>query len=115
MTCSRTGMLDVGSDLYFKQTIDADLSKPIDTKTVLSSTRVDVRNLVSEAIQDRKHALKFLHLASHINMVETDTCYFVGTGGNGKSTYMNMAIGVTGKDVYQTFSMDQLVGWQRIR
>ncbi len=26
---------------------------------------------------DRKHALKFLHLASHIDMVETDTYLWV--------------------------------------
>ncbi len=39
------------------------------------------------------------HSASHIDMVETDTCYLCGYCSNGKSTYMNMAIGVTGKDV----------------
>lgn len=101
--------VDVGEDLYFKQTIDVDLSKPIDTKNPYYQARELMFETWSQGNQDRKYALKFLHLASHIGYGGNRYMLFVGTGGNGKSTYMNMAIGVTGKDVYQTFSMDQLV------
>lgn len=101
--------VDVGSDLYFKQTIDVDLSKPIDTKNPYYQARELMFETWSQGNPDRKNALKFLHLASHIGYGGNRYMLFVGTGGNGKSTYMNMAIGVTGKDVYQTFSMDQLV------
>lgn len=101
--------VDVGEDLYFKQTIDADLSKPIDKKNPYYQARELMFETWSQGNPDRKNALKFLHLASHIGYGGNRYMLFVGTGGNGKSTYMNMAIGVTGKDVYQTFSMDQLV------
>lgn len=101
--------VDVGSDLYFKQTIDVDLSKPIDKNNPYYQARELMFETWSQGNPDRKHALKFLHLASHIGYGGNRYMLFVGTGGNGKSTYMNMAIGVTGKDVYQTFSMDQLV------
>lgn len=101
--------VDVGEDLYFKQTIDVDLSKPIDTKNPYYQARELMFETWSQGNPDRKYALKFLHLASHIGYGGNRYMLFVGTGGNGKSTYMNMAIGVTGKDVYQTFSMDQLV------
>ena len=101
--------VDVGSDLYFKQTIDVDLSKPIDKKNPYYQARELMFETWSQGNPDRKHALKFLLLASHIGYGGNRYMLFVGTGGNGKSTYMNMAIGVTGKDVYQTFSMDQLV------
>lgn len=101
--------VDVGSDLYFKQTIDVDLSKPIDTNNPYYQARELMFETWSQGNPDRKNALKFLHLASHIGYGGNRYMLFVGTGGNGKSTYMNMAIGVTGKDVYQTFSMDQLV------
>lgn len=101
--------VDVGSDLYFKQTIDVDLSKPIDVKNPYYQARELMFETWSQGNPDRKNALKFLHLASHIGYGGNRYMLFVGTGGNGKSTYMNMAIGVTGKDVYQTFSMDQLV------
>lgn len=101
--------VDVGSDLYFKQTIDVDLSKPIDKKNPYYQARELMFETWSQGNPDRKNALKFLHLASHIGYGGNRYMLFVGTGGNGKSTYMNMAIGVTGKDVYQTFSMDQLV------
>lgn len=101
--------VDVGADLYFKQTIDVDLSKPIDVKNPYYQARELMFETWSQGNPDRKNALKFLHLASHIGYGGNRYMLFVGTGGNGKSTYMNMAIGVTGKDVYQTFSMDQLV------
>lgn len=101
--------VDVGADLYFKQTIDVDLSKPIDVKNPYYQARELMFETWSQGNSDRKNALKFLHLASHIGYGGNRYMLFVGTGGNGKSTYMNMAIGVTGKDVYQTFSMDQLV------
>ena len=101
--------VDVGADLYFKQTIDLDLSKPIDVKNPYYQARELMFETWSQGNPDRKNALKFLHLASHIGYGGNRYMLFVGTGGNGKSTYMNMAIGVTGKDVYQTFSMDQLV------
>ena len=101
--------VDVDDNLYFKQTIDVDLSKPIDTKNPYYQARELMFETWSQGNPDRKHALKFLHLASHIGYGGNRYMLFVGTGGNGKSTYMNMAIGVTGKDVYQTFSMDQLV------
>ena len=101
--------VDVGEDLYFKQTIDVDLSKPIDKKNPYYQARELMFETWSQGNPDRKNALKFLHLASHIGYGGNRYMLFVGTGGNGKSTYMNMAIGVTGKDVYQTFSMDQLV------
>lgn len=101
--------VDVGADLYFKQTIDVDLSKPIDVKNPYYQARELMFETWSQGNTDRKNALKFLHLASHIGYGGNRYMLFVGTGGNGKSTYMNMAIGVTGKDVYQTFSMDQLV------
>lgn len=101
--------VDVGADLYFKQTIDVDLSKPIDVKTPYYQARELMFDTWSQGNSERKNALKFLHLASHIGYGGNRYMLFVGTGGNGKSTYMNMAIGVTGKDVYQTFSMDQLV------
>jgi len=101
--------VDVGEDLYFKQTIDVDLSKPIDKNNPYYQARELMFETWSQGNQDRTHALKFLHLASHIGYGGNRYMLFVGTGGNGKSTYMNMAIGVTGKDVYQTFSMDQLV------
>ena len=101
--------IDVGADLYFKQTIDVDLSKPIDVKNPYYQARELMFETWSQGNPDRKNALKFLHLASHIGYGGNRYMLFVGTGGNGKSTYMNMAIGVTGKDVYQTFSMDQLV------
>lgn len=99
----------VDNDLYFKQTIDVDLSKPIDVKNPYYQARELMFETWSQGNPDRKNALKFLHLASHIGYGGNRYMLFVGTGGNGKSTYMNMAIGVTGKDVYQTFSMDQLV------
>ena len=101
--------VDVGADLYFKQTIDVDLSKPIDVKNPYYQARELMFETWSQGNSERKNALKFLHLASHIGYGGNRYMLFVGTGGNGKSTYMNMAIGVTGKDVYQTFSMDQLV------
>lgn len=101
--------VDVGADLYFKQTIDVDLSKPIDVKNPYYQARELMFDTWSQGNSERKNALKFLHLASHIGYGGNRYMLFVGTGGNGKSTYMNMAIGVTGKDVYQTFSMDQLV------
>lgn len=101
--------VDVGADLYFKQTIDVDLSKPIDVNNPYYRARELMFETWSQGNPDRKNALKFLHLASHIGYGGNRYMLFVGTGGNGKSTYMNMAIGVTGKDVYQTFSMDQLV------
>ena len=101
--------VDVGADLYFKQTIDVDLSKPIDVKNPYYQARELMFETWSQGNPDRKNALKFLHLASHIGYGGNRYMLFVGTGGHGKSTYMNMAIGVTGKDVYQTFSMDQLV------
>ena len=101
--------VDVGADLYFKQTIDVDLSKPIDVKNPYYQARELMFETWSQGNPDRKNALKFLHLASHIGYGGNRYMLFVGTGGNGKSTYMNMAIGVTGKDVYRTFSMDQLV------
>lgn len=101
--------VDVGTDLYFKQTIDVDLSKPIDVKNPYYQARELMFETWSQGNSERKNALKFLHLASHIGYGGNRYMLFVGTGGNGKSTYMNMAIGVTGKDVYQTFSMDQLV------
>lgn len=101
--------VDAGADLYFKQTIDVDLSKPIDKKNPYYQARELMFETWSQGNPDRKNALKFLHLASHIGYGGNRYMLFVGTGGNGKSTYMNMAIGVTGKDVYQTFSMDQLV------
>lgn len=101
--------VDVGADLYFKQTIDVDLSKPIDKKNPYYQARELMFETWSQGNSERKNALKFLHLASHIGYGGNRYMLFVGTGGNGKSTYMNMAIGVTGKDVYQTFSMDQLV------
>lgn len=101
--------VDVGADLYFKQTIDVDLSKPIDVKNPYYQARELMFETWSQGNPDRKNTLKFLHLASHIGYGGNRYMLFVGTGGNGKSTYMNMAIGVTGKDVYQTFSMDQLV------
>ena len=101
--------VDVVADLYFKQTIDVDLSKPIDVKNPYYQARELMFETWSQGNPDRKNALKFLHLASHIGYGGNRYMLFVGTGGNGKSTYMNMAIGVTGKDVYQTFSMDQLV------
>ena len=101
--------VDVGADLYFKQTIDVDLSRPIDVKNPYYQARELMFETWSQGNPDRKNALKFLHLASHIGYGGNRYMLFVGTGGNGKSTYMNMAIGVTGKDVYQTFSMDQLV------
>ena len=101
--------VDVGADLYFKQIIDVDLSKPIDVKNPYYQARELMFETWSQGNPDRKNALKFLHLASHIGYGGNRYMLFVGTGGNGKSTYMNMAIGVTGKDVYQTFSMDQLV------
>lgn len=101
--------VDVDDNLYFKQTIDVDLSKPIDKKNPYYQARELMFETWSQGNPDRKHALKFLHLASHIGHGGNRYMLFVGTGGNGKSTYMNMAIGVTGKDVYQTFSMDQLV------
>ena len=100
--------VDVGADLYFKQTIDVDLSKPIDVKNPYYQARELMFETWSQGNSERKNALKFLHLASHIGYGGNRYMLFVGTGGNGKSTYMNMAIGVTGKDVYQTFSMDQL-------
>ena len=101
--------VNVDDNLYFKQTIDVDLSKPIDTKNPYYQARELMFETWSQGNPDRKYALKFLHLASHIGYGGNRYMLFVGTGGNGKSTYMNMAIGVTGKDVYQTFSMDQLV------
>ena len=101
--------VDVSSDLYFKQTIDVDLSKPIDVKNPYYQARELMFDTWSQGNSERKNALKFLHLASHIGYGGNRYMLFVGTGGNGKSTYMNMAIGVTGKDVYQTFSMDQLI------
>lgn len=101
--------VDVDDNLYFKQTIDVDLSKPIDKKNPYYQARELMFETWSQGNPDRKNALKFLHLASHIGYGGNRYMLFVGTGGNGKSTYMNMAIGVTGKDVYQTFSMDQLV------
>lgn len=101
--------VNVDDNLYFKQTIDVDLSKPIDTKNPYYQARELMFDTWSQGNPDRKNALKFLHLASHIGYGGNRYMLFVGTGGNGKSTYMNMAIGVTGKDVYQTFSMDQLV------
>lgn len=101
--------VDVDDNLYFKQTIDVDLSKPIDKKNPYYQARELMFETWSQGNLDRKNALKFLHLASHIGYGGNRYMLFVGTGGNGKSTYMNMAIGVTGKDVYQTFSMDQLV------
>lgn len=101
--------VDVGDDLYFKQTIDVDLSKSIDKNNPYYQARELMFDTWSQGNPDRKNALKFLHLASHIGYGGNRYILFVGTGGNGKSTYMNMAIGVTGKDVYQTFSMDQLV------
>lgn len=101
--------VDVDDNLYFKQTIDVDLSKPIDTNNPYYQARELMFETWSQGNPDRKNALKFLHLASHIGYGGNRYMLFVGTGGNGKSTYMNMAIGVTGKDVYQTFSMDQLV------
>lgn len=101
--------VDVGAELYFKQTIDVDLSKPIDVKNPYYQARELMFDTWSQGNSERKNALKFLHLASHIGYGGNRYMLFVGTGGNGKSTYMNMAIGVTGKDVYQTFSMDQLV------
>lgn len=101
--------VDVRDDLYFKQTIDVDLSKPIDKKNPYYQARELMFDTWSQGNPERKNALKFLHLASHIGYGGNRYMLFVGTGGNGKSTYMNMAIGVTGKDVYQTFSMDQLV------
>lgn len=101
--------VNVDDNLYFKQTIDVDLSKPIDKKNPYYQARELMFETWSQGNPDRKNALKFLHLASHIGYGGNRYMLFVGTGGNGKSTYMNMAIGVTGKDVYQTFSMDQLV------
>lgn len=101
--------VNVDDNLYFKQTIDVDLSKPIDNKNPYYQARELMFETWSQGNPDRKNALKFLHLASHIGYGGNRYMLFVGTGGNGKSTYMNMAIGVTGKDVYQTFSMDQLV------
>ena len=101
--------VDLDDNLYFKQTIDVDLSKPIDVKNPYYQARELMFETWSQGNPDRKNALKFLHLASHIGYGGNRYMLFVGTGGNGKSTYMNMAIGVTGKDVYQTFSMDQLV------
>ena len=101
--------VEVDNNLYFKQTIDVDLSKPIDKKNPYYQARELMFETWSQGNPDRKNALKFLHLASHIGYGGNRYMLFVGTGGNGKSTYMNMAIGVTGKDVYQTFSMDQLV------
>lgn len=101
--------VDVDDNLYFKQTIDVDLSKPIDKKNPYYQARELMFETWSQGKPERKNALKFLHLASHIGYGGNRYMLFVGTGGNGKSTYMNMAIGVTGKDVYQTFSMDQLV------
>lgn len=101
--------VDPDDNLYFKQTIDVDLSKPIDVKNPYYQARELMFETWSQGNPDRKNALKFLHLASHIGYGGNRYMLFVGTGGNGKSTYMNMAIGVTGKDVYQTFSMDQLV------
>ena len=101
--------VDIGADLYFKQTIDVDLSKPIDVKNPYYQARELMFDTWSQGNSERKNALKFLHLASHIGYGGNRYMLFVGTGGNGKSTYMNMAIGVTGKDVYRTFSMDQLV------
>lgn len=101
--------VDVVDDLYFKQTIDVDLSKPIDKDNPYYQARELMFETWSQGNPDRRNALKFLHLASHIGYGGNRYMLFVGTGGNGKSTYMNMAIGVTGKDVYQTFSMDQLV------
>lgn len=101
--------VNVDDNLYFKQTIDVDLSKPIDKKNPYYQARELMFETWSQGNPDRKNALKFLHLASHIGYGGNRYMLFVGTGGNGKSTYMNMAIGVTGKDVYQTFSMDQLI------
>ena len=101
--------VDLDDNLYFKQTIDVDLSKPIDKDNPYYQARELMFETWSQGNPDRKNALKFLHLASHIGYGGNRYMLFVGTGGNGKSTYMNMAIGVTGKDVYQTFSMDQLV------
>lgn len=101
--------VNVDDNLYFKQTIDVDLSKPIDKNNPYYQARELMFETWSQGNPDRKYALKFLHLASHIGYGGNRYMLFVGTGGNGKSTYMNMAIGVTGKDVYQTFSMDQLV------
>lgn len=101
--------VEVDDNLYFKQTIDVDLSKPIDVKNPYYQARELMFETWSQGNPERKNALKFLHLASHIGYGGNRYMLFVGTGGNGKSTYMNMAIGVTGKDVYQTFSMDQLV------
>ena len=101
--------VNVDDNLYFKQTIDVDLSKPIDKKNPYYQARELMFETWSQGKPERKNALKFLHLASHIGYGGNRYMLFVGTGGNGKSTYMNMAIGVTGKDVYQTFSMDQLI------
>lgn len=101
--------VDLDDNLYFKQTIDVDLSKPIDKDNPYYQARELMFETWSQGNPDRRNALKFLHLASHIGYGGNRYMLFVGTGGNGKSTYMNMAIGVTGKDVYQTFSMDQLV------
>lgn len=101
--------VDLDDNLYFKQTIDVDLSKPIDKDNPYYQARELMFETWSQGNPERKNALKFLHLASHIGYGGNRYMLFVGTGGNGKSTYMNMAIGVTGKDVYQTFSMDQLV------
>lgn len=101
--------VDLDDNLYFKQTIDVDLSKPINKDNPYYQARELMFETWSQGNPERKNALKFLHLASHIGYGGNRYMLFVGTGGNGKSTYMNMAIGVTGKDVYQTFSMDQLV------
>ena len=100
--------VDVGADLYFKQTIDVDLSKPIDVKNPYYQARELMFETWSQGNSERKNALKFLHLASHIGYGGNRYMLFVGTGGNGKSTNMNMAIGVTRKHVNQTYSMDQL-------
>ena len=58
--------VEVDNNLYFKQTIDVDLSRPIDKNNPYYQARELMFETWSQGNPDRRHALKFLHLASHI-------------------------------------------------